>query len=324
MKTKPENTINFARFRFPLIITGFFWAFSVAMWRITGNIFWLINFGYIGTAIGVGMGVYSALPRQKKFWGRRLAQFLVGVYMLVYWGILHFENIQMEGFFFYILTGFYMGSFIHYLVAKVFGPLVFNRGWCGWACWTAMVLDLLPFKRNPQGRAAGKWGDLRYLHFALSLGLVLGLWFGLKYRYPLLSLTELYWLIAGNVLYYAAGIALAFVLRDNRAFCKYMCPIPTLQKITSRFALMKIAGDAEKCNDCQACNRMCPMDIRISEYVRNNQRVLSTECILCFECANACAKGALRTSFGFDAGIRELLNERRACQPPAPKSAMQV
>ncbi len=172
-----------------------------------------------------------------------------------------------------------------------------------------MVLDLLPYKRNKQGRAAGKWGYLRYAYFVLSLGLVLGLWWGINYRIQPQSMTELFWLVGGNVLYYIVGIGLAYALKDNRAFCKYVCPIPTLQKVTSRFALLKIAGDAEKCNDCGACNKMCPMDIRISEYVFNKQRVLSTECILCFECVDVCAKGALKTSFGFDIGNRELLNE---------------
>jgi polyferredoxin len=230
--------------------------------------------------------------------------------MLGFWGLLNHENMQLEGFFFYLLSGFFAGSFIHYMVAKIAGPLVFNRGWCGWACWTAMILDLLPFKWNKQGRAAGKWGYLRYAHFGLSLGLVLGLWWGLNYRGQPASMTELYWLLGGNILYYAVGIVLAYALKDNRAFCKYVCPIPTLQKVTSRFALIKIAGDAEKCNDCGACNKMCPMDIRISEYVLNKQRVLSTECIWCCECFNACAKGALKTSFGFDVGFRELLNQK--------------
>ena len=50
---------------------------------------------------------------------------------------------------------------------------------------------------------------------------------------------------------------------------------------------------------------MCPMDIRISDYILNKQRVLSTECILCFECVDVCAKGALDSSFGFDFGQRK-------------------
>jgi polyferredoxin len=225
--------------------------------------------------------------------------------MLVFLGLLQRENMQIEGFWFYLLSGFFAGSVIHYLVAKVVGPLVFNRGWCGWACWTAMVLDFLPYRswsqRDKRGRL-DKWGALRYVHLALSLGLVLALWFGWGYRVQDQSPTELYWLLGGNVLYYAISLGLAVALKDNRAFCKYVCPIPALQKLPSRFALLKVVGDATKCTECGACVKSCPMDIRVSDYIREGRRVLSTECILCFECVNVCAQGALDVSFGVDPG----------------------
>ncbi len=297
---KSKSHFNFANLKIPLILMVVFWGIAILLWQSTGRIFYLFNFGYIGTALAIGLGVYAALPKRQKPWGRRLAQFLIGAYMLVFLGLLQRENMQIEGFFFYLLSGFFAGSVIHYLVAKVAGPILFNRGWCGWSCWTAMVLDLLPFKRNKAGRLAGHWDYLRYAHFGLSLGLVSVLWWGFNVRVQDQSLTELYWLLGGNILYYLVGIALALALRDNRAFCKYVCPIPVLQKVASRLALLKISGKAEKCNDCGACNQMCPMDIRVSEYILNNQRVLSTECILCLECVNVCAKGALDTTFGFD------------------------
>jgi polyferredoxin len=141
----------------------------------------------------------------------------------------------------------------------------------------------------------------------------------LNYRPQAQSVIELYWLVVGNVLYYAVGIVLAYGLQDNRAFCKYVCPIPTLQKITSRFTLAKIVGDAEKCTDCKACNKMCPMDIRVSEYVLSNQRVVSTECILCFECINVCVPNALNTSIGLDFGNRELLTTNAPSKYPNKK-----
>ena len=83
-------------------------------------------------------------------------------------------------------------------------------------------------------------------------------------------------------------------------------------KITSRFSLLKIGGDAAKCNDCGACVKMCPMDIRIPEYIQAGQRVLSTECSLCQTCITVCAKDALKLSFGFDVGGKDLLRERAA------------
>lgn len=284
----------------PLVLFAVFWGIALLLWLTTGRIFYLFNFGYIGTALAVGLGVYASLPARKKPRGRRLAQFLVGAYMLLFLGLLQRENMQIEGFFFYLLAGIFAGSVIHYLVAKIAGVLIFNRGWCGWACWTVMILDLLPFKRHKTAPLPAPWWGLRYAHFGLSLGLVAFLWWGLGYRVEEQSVTELYWLLAGNLLYYAVGIGLAYALKDNRAFCKYVCPIPTLQKIPARFALLKIAGDANKCTDCGACNKMCPMDIPVSGYILNGQRVVSTECVMCLECVNVCAKDALFATFAVD------------------------
>ena len=307
--SEPFNPLNL---KIPFFLMGLFWLIAVLLWKTTGKIFYLFNFGYLGSALGLGLGVNSALPRRKKLWGRRLAQFLVGAYMLVFLGFIQRENMQLEGFFFYLLAGIFAGSVIHYLVAKVIGPLFFNRGWCGWACWTAMILDLLPYRRSSTGRLPAAYGRLRYLHFALSLGLVLWLWFGLNVRPAVQSFTELYWLIGGNLLYYALGIGLAFGLRDNRAFCKYVCPIPVPQKITARFALLKVASNAEKCTQCGTCTSACPMDIRVADYAREGMRVLSTECILCMECIDACPQGALDSTFALDVANRGLLRGRKA------------
>ena len=160
---KKETKLDFGQLKVPITLLIVFWAIAISLWQLWGRVFWLFNFGYIGTSIAVGLGVYLVLPKKKKRWGRRLAQFLVGTYMLVFLGFILKENMQIEGFFFYLLAGAYGGSTIHYLVAKLVGPLIFNRGWCGWSCWTAMILDLLPFKRNKPGRLARKWEFLRYI-----------------------------------------------------------------------------------------------------------------------------------------------------------------
>jgi polyferredoxin len=229
--------------------------------------------------------------------------------MLGFLGFWAFENMQIEGFFFYLLSGFFAGAVIHYLVAKVLGPALFSRGWCGWACWTAMVLDFLPFTRN-SGWVPGKLRWLRFGVFAFSLGLVLVLWFGFGYRYQSKT-TELYWLLVGNAVYYALAIPMAFFFKDNRAFCKYICPITAILKTTSRFSLLKISGEAERCDNCGACTKMCPMNIRIPEYIKNGERVLSTECILCQTCVSVCPSQTLKVSLGLDMGGKELLVERK-------------
>lgn len=299
---------------FPAILLVIFWMVAFTLWRKTGHSFLLFDLGYIGTSLALGIGLYQLLPREKKPVGRRLAQFLVGLYMVGmlglifgFRGIIPFQNMQLEGFFFYMCTGLFSGAIIHYSVAKIFGPLLFGRGFCGWACWTAMVIDLLPFKRST-GWVGGPWRWARYVHFFVSLGLVAGLVFGLQYRPNYWS--PLFWLAAGNLFYYASAIVLAYVLKDNRAFCKYLCPVPVLMKVGARFALLKVGGNSERCDACMACVKMCPMDIRIPDYVKAGRRVLSTECVLCQTCVSACPTGALAVKWGMDLGGREILQER--------------
>jgi ferredoxin len=55
---------------------------------------------------------------------------------------------------------------------------------------------------------------------------------------------------------------------------------------------------------------MCPVDIRISDYVQQGQRVLSTECTLCQTCITVCPTDTLKLSFGWDVGGKERLRER--------------
>ena len=269
----------------------------------------IIMFGYIGVSLGIGLGLYETLPKQKKPMGRRLTLFLVGAFLMGIAIFMSRENVQLEGAIFGLLTGVIQMGVIHYLIAKIFGPLLFGRMWCGWACWTVMVLDLLPFKR-PSGRLPRRFGWFRYLHFGLSVLLVLLLVYVVGFRAGATGSLAVTWFILGNMLYYAAGIVLAYTLKDNRAFCKYVCPVSVPLKITSRFSIIKIGGEAGRCNDCGACVKICPMDIQVPGYILNHTRVLSTECSLCQTCITVCAPGALRLSFGLDVGGKELLRER--------------
>ncbi len=317
---KTQNKFRLKDLIVPGVVMLAFWGVALLGWRSSGVLRPLLMFGYIGTSVGVGLGLYAVLPKKKKPLGRRLTLFLVGAFLIGFAALIGQENSQLEGFFFGLLAGSVGMAVIHYFIAKLIGPVLFGRLWCGWACWTVMVLDLLPFKR-PAGRLPGKWGWLRYLHFGISLGLVALLWFVFGYRDGASGQIAVIWFLVGNALYYAIGIGLAYALKDNRAFCKYVCPVSVPLKVTSRFSLLKIGGEVAKCNDCGACVKTCPMDVRIPEYILNGQRVLSTECSLCQTCITVCARDALKLSFGFDLGGKDVLREREPKSPAAVATA---
>ena len=270
------------KYLIPAALLCVFEAVAVALWLAKDNIFYFYNFSYIGFSLALGTFLYVRGHKN----ARRVAQLLIGGYMLVYLGLISRENMQIEGFWYYLFSGTFTAATIHYAVAKIFGPLVFGRGWCGYACWTAMVLDLLPFT-TPNGPRK-KLGWIRYVTFAASLVFVAALFLahvgGLE-RIMFISF------IAGNVIYYAAGIAMAFALKDNRAFCKYVCPVTVFLKPMSYFSLFRVKCDKDKCIGCGACRRVCPMDVDVTDNSR--QRKNGTECILCLECVKVCPKKAL-------------------------------
>ncbi len=267
----------------PAILWLIFESIAVILWLTKKNPFYLFNFTYIGTSLAIGIILLQFRYRH----ARRVAQLLVGTYMLVYLGLICNENMQIEGFWYYLFTGVFEAATIHYAVAKIFGPLVFGRGWCGYACWTAMILDLLPYKVPQQPRK--RWGFIRYIVFILSFAFVSALFLAQVNHMERI----MFWaFLIGNVLYYIVGIVLAFVVKDNRAFCKYICPITVFLKPASYFALFRVKCDESKCVSCGRCHKVCPMDVDMTDNSRKRKN--GTECILCFECAKACPKEALK------------------------------
>lgn len=267
----------------PLLMLAIFEAVAVMLWLAKGELFYLLNFTYIGCSIALGLVLYIL----RVSCARRVVQLLVGLYMLVYLGLICHENMQIEGFWYYLFQGSFTAATIHYAVAKLFGPLLFGRGWCGYACWTAMVLDLLPYKRPALPRR--HWGWLRYVMFVLSFSFVAALFLmQIRHMERIMFLSFL----IGNLLYYAAGVLLAVWLRDNRAFCKYLCPVTVFLKPASYFSLLRIKCDTQKCISCGACKRVCPMEVDITDPGRKRHN--GTECILCLSCVDACPKEALK------------------------------
>jgi polyferredoxin len=186
-----------------------------------------------------------------------------------------------------------MAAVLHYMVAQIFGPFIFGRAWCGYACWTAMVLDLFPYKTPKQGRVK-KLGFMRIGIFIASLAFFVFIWIFFKetmreeYPFPEIMFISF---IAGNIIYYVVGILLAIVFNDNRAFCKYICPITIFLKPASYFSLLRVKIKPEKCTSCGKCKKVCPMDVDMLSNKRN--RKYGTECILCADCIKECPQEAL-------------------------------
>jgi polyferredoxin len=271
------------RFLLPCGLFLVFEAIAVLLWLSLDNIFYLFNFTYIGFFVSLGVGLLTAHYKN----ARIIIQFFIGLYMLIYLGLICRENMQIEGFFYYIAIGVFEAATIHYLVAKIGGPLIFGRGWCGYACWTAMVLDLLPYK-IPRKEPIKKLGLMRIIIFILSVFYFLIIF--VYYREVIEKIMFISFIV-GNIIYYGIGILFAFLFRDNRAFCKYFCPITVFLKPASYFSLLRIKVNHARCISCNMCKKICPMNVDMinNKFSRKN----GTECIQCLQCVMECPKKAL-------------------------------
>lgn len=324
---------NLKKFFPGLVIIILFYILAFALRNVKE--FFLFNFMTIGTLVGLGFGLWPILSPQNRDTLRKVTQLLLGGYIFFAFGIgliypffnsLRTENMQIEGFWFYLILGGIAGTVYHYLIAKIAGPFIFGRTFCGWVCWTAAVLDFFPWNKKNQ-RITKKWDYFRLVHFSLSLALILVLLYSFNYvgiepsrvrtdGFPAVStiatkyiaLKEFWWFLIGNSLYFLLAIVLAYLLKDNRAFCKYVCPITVLMRLGTRFSLLKIKTDKDNCEQCGKCEEHCLMDIQIREFAKEGKRISSSECIICLDCARVCPNNNLRASFGFDVGFKDQLD----------------
>jgi ferredoxin-type protein NapH len=253
-----------------------------------------VLFPWIGFSISIGILIDSRLPSKRKGLGRRIALLLTLPALLLFVPIANNENLQLEGIVLLLSIGFFGKGVVHYAVAKLFGPLIWGRGFCSWGCWTAAILEWLPV--NPAGRVPGQLKRLRYLSLALSIGLplLLIIGFGFDVRHQYLRKQEMLWMFAGNALYYLLAIPLAFWFKDQRAFCKILCPVSLVMKIPATFSRMRIRPTATACVQCGLCNKVCPMEVAVMAAIAAGNSVRDTECIYCGTCRNRCPVGAIR------------------------------
>jgi len=264
-------------------------------------------FVFIPIGLSVSIGFFLSIRYKNPDLGRRISLSIISLVFLVFLGIMQRENMQIEETVIYlayfITTGVFTRVLIHYAIAKVFGPLIWGRGYCGWACYTAALLEWLPIKENKSIPKKYTYIRIPVLIVSLLIPFIL-----IQTGYDYMSkhidssitsfveskkLDQFIWFLVGYILYYIVGIILAFVFKKRRAFCKIFCPVSLIMKLPTRVSLVKIKPSGNKCIKCGKCNEVCPMDVDVRKYIENGKKVTSTECVFCRNCINICPAKAI-------------------------------
>ena len=215
------------------------------------------------------------------------------------------------------------------IVALLLLTLVFGRIYCSVICPLGVMQDLISWLhgRRKKNRftysAPMHW--LRYAMLALlvvavvaglgsivalldpysTFGLIVTSLFKPLYQWgnnALAALAEHYgsyafygsevWLRSLTALLLSVALLLlvgVLAWRGGRTYCNTICPVGTVLGLVSRFSLLKVRFDEEKCVKCGMCTRNC----KASCVDYKNARVDHSRCVTCGNCIDKCHKDAI-------------------------------
>ncbi len=210
--------------------------------------------------------------------------------------------------------------------------LIFGRIYCSVICPLGVFQDILArFHRKKNKYGYSK--EVRWLRYPLLVLFIIALVAGVGSFFQLLAPYSSYgriatmifqplWMLGNNMLaviaeradsyaFYSVDVwikslpvfiialvtlVVLFVLawRGGRTYCNTICPVGTILSFFSRFSLLKIRFDADKCKNCSMCSRNCKA--ACIDY--KTHTVDYSRCVVCGNCISNCKFGALKYSGG--------------------------
>ena len=227
-----------------------------------------------------------------------------------------------------LLEAILSGSAIIVVLLTVL-TLVHGRLYCSVICPLGIMMDIFGwFGKKAKKNRYSYSKEKRWLRYPLMAVLVIAHAAGLAVLVQLLAPYSTFGIIATNLLQpvYQAGnnvlaaiaehydsyafyhseiwlrsvssLAIAAVMliviavlawRNGRTWCNTICPVGTLLSLISRFSLLKIHFDVDKCKNCSMCSKNCKaacIDFK-------THTVDASRCVVCGDCIDSCKFGAL-------------------------------
>jgi|Deesub1362A_J573_1020465.scaffolds.fasta_scaffold10107_3 polyferredoxin len=185
----------------------------------------------------------------------------------------------------------YLIPLVLFLIPTVVA-LFAGRIFCGWVCPLGAVQEVLGIwsrKKELVPKAVDR--PLRYLKYALLLGLVILAILGIRFHWALYDPFKV--IFTGSGTWIAIGLAAFFGMLSlliYRPWCRYACPLGAVLALATEAGTSKVKANPARCAGCGLCAKACPLG---AIEIKEGKARLTRECIRCGDCALACRKGAL-------------------------------
>ena len=191
-------------------------------------------------------------------------------------------------------------AFIFLIILAIIG----NKIICGWACpfgalqeliYSIPILQKIKKKKLPFIFT----NSIRVCLFIIALLFLFGVIGGRKgfVIYHYINPFNLF-----NLDFEAFSILLTVIIvllasfAVYRPFCQFICPFGLVSWIAERFSIFRVRINKEKCTQCGACIKVCPLEAAKG---RVSDKKMPADCFSCARCLNVCPTDALKYTFIF-------------------------
>ena len=190
------------------------------------------------------------------------------------------------------------------LIITLLYGLIGGRMFCSWVCPINIVTDASNWLRRKLGLSKVQKRvylsrNLRY--WILVMTLLLSLFMGVAAFEMISPIGMLHRGLIFGMGFGVAAVAVIFLfdlLIHEHGWCGYICPLGGFYTLISKFSLLQVKYDQEKCTDCLECKVVCPEKEVLHMVSHQSENITMSECTNCARCIEVCNDAAL--SFGIN------------------------
>jgi polyferredoxin len=283
------------KFLLPILLVIIFSILGTGVYAYKQKLQYFFLFFGMGIIVAITHSIIILFPDYKQYC-RRITQGLIGGSLLFGISFNIIVNFQFSEVIFDIAALVVTGALIQFIIARIIMPFIAGNAFCSWVCWDGAIFELaqnlLPKAKTIKYRSF--YTAFGYLLFIIILTVAVS-----QYRNPTLDENQrIWWIIGENIFLLTIGFILSYFW-GRRAYCRMFCPFITISGLFSRFSILKITPlNTGKCTGCGKCDKVCPMLINVSSFIKNKKRINNRNCILCEQCVSSCNNKCIKVAPG--------------------------
>lgn len=187
---------------------------------------------------------------------------------------------------------FFLSALVIFLLYAVF----LGRAFCAWICPVNLITNFAELIRRylkPAKLTNFKANTRYFLLFSFLLASFLFSEPSFEKISHIAIITRGIIFMQSSAIFVGILIFLADLFLQRNLVCSHLCPLGAFYSLISRYSLLKITYNLDKCTKCAKCINICPEPQVLNLVTKYSGKVLNPECIKCARCVDVCDDDAI-------------------------------